>query len=229
MTTNTIELTALCASFPSNLVDHAPELFTVFKDYAEVVRESAEDALSPRLYALVRLAAATAIPSPALARHALALARTRASEVDIAGAVNAACHLRSGAAIAYGRLVFKLMEDSGSAPPETGARSQIALDREYMTKLRKASPRPFDAMARLTTARQKNNVLAELDYELIAIAVATVTQCVYCLEMHGNKARKLGASDQQIADAVHIAICARYEATLCEWSDVSPDANQSLK
>lgn len=199
------------------LFDNAPHLFTAYTDYAAVVGNSAEQSLSPRLHALVKLAVALAIPNSRLIKEARRLAESVASEVDIAGAVNAACHLRSGAAIAYGRLVFKLMENASEAAPENGHRSQIALDREFMTQLRKASPKPFDAMARLTTTRQGNGVISSLDYEIIAIAVATITQCVYCLELHGNKARELGATDQQIADAVHIAIAARYEATLSGW------------
>ncbi|WP_082012151.1 carboxymuconolactone decarboxylase family protein [Burkholderia sp. A9] len=208
-------------SLVSNLSDHAPEIFLAYKKYSDLVRETAESSLTPRLYSLVRLAVALAIPCQALARDALQLSKAHASEADIAGAVNASCLLRSGAAIAYGRLVFKLMENPDSATPNGSVRSQLALDREFMTKLRKASPAPFDAMARLSTTRQKNNVISGVDYELIAIAIATITQCVYCLEAHGNKAKEFGATDQQIADSVHVAISTRYEATLHEWAEVS--------
>lgn len=211
------DLSAITAS----LTDNAPELFSTFRDYAEVVRRSAGDSLTPRLHALVGLAVALAIPSRELAQRRLEDARAVASAVDIAGAVNAASHLRSGAAIAYGRLVFKLMESPQTSGADGTGRAQLALDREYMTKLRKASPATFDAMARLTTVRQKSPVISGLDYEIIAIAIATVTQCVYCLEVHSNKAKELGASEQQIADAVHIAIAARYEATLHEWAAIA--------
>ena len=204
-------------TIPEPLSANASELFAAYMDYAQTVQDSAEQSLSLRVYAMVQLAVALAIPNAAMIEKARKLAASCASEVDIAGTVNAASHLRSGAAIAYGRLVFKLMEQQDGAP-ENGSRSQIARDREFMTKLRKASPKAFDAMAKLTTTRQTNNVIAPLEYELIAIAVATVTQCVYCLELHGNKASELGATEQQIADAVHIAIAARYEATVQEWA-----------
>ncbi len=218
MTVESLLDRAAAVAIPDTLLDHAPELFGVYQDYARAVRESAEESLSPRLYAMLRLAVALAIPSAPLAREARRLAEERASATDIAGAVNAASHLRSGAAIAYGRLVFKLMEGDQPGSAEAGTRSQIARDREYMTKLRKASPKAFDAMARLTTVRQTHSVISPLEYEMIAIAIATVTQCVYCLEVHGNKAKEVGATEQQIADAVHIAIAARYEATVLEWA-----------
>ncbi|RCW68670.1 carboxymuconolactone decarboxylase family protein [Pseudorhodoferax soli] len=204
-----------------DLLDNAPELFSAFREYAEVVQRSAEASMTPRLHAMVRLAVALAIPNEDLASRCLKLARQHASAADIAGAVNAASHLRSGAAIAYGRLVFKLMEPAQASSAEGTGRAQMALDREYMTKLRKASPAPFDAMAKLSMARQKSPVISALDHELISVAIGTVTQCVYCLEVHGNKAKEVGATDQQIADAVHIAIAARYEATLHEWAAVA--------
>lgn len=221
MTNHTLENIDPTPPITSALRDHATELFSVYEGYAETVKDAAKNSLSPRLYALVRLAVALAIPNRELAQNALRLAESYASQTDIAGTVNAACHLRSGAAIAYGRLVFKLLEGTDASNSESGGRSQIALDREFMTKLRKASPKPFDAMARLSTVRQKSSVMSDIDYEIIAIAIATITQCVYCLEAHGNKAKKFGATDEQIADAVHVAISARYEATLFDWSAVS--------
>lgn len=217
MTDQTAESIHCPPPITPELLEHVPELLSVYGNYLDVVRRTGESSLSPRLYSLVRLAVALAIPSQDLARSALELARVHASEVEIAGAVNASCHLRIGAAIAYGRLVFKLLETPDPSTPESSTRSQLALDREFMTKLRKASPAPFDAMARLRTARQKSSVISGIDEEIIAIAVATITQCVYCLEVHANKAKELGATDQQIADSVHVAISARYEATLYEW------------
>jgi AhpD family alkylhydroperoxidase len=45
--------------------------------------------------------------------------------------------------------------------------------------------------------------------ELMAIAVACTTQCPYCIDIHSNKARQMGASDQEIAEAVLIAAALR--------------------
>jgi len=38
--------------------------------------------------------------------------------------------------------------------------------------------------------------------ELMALAVAFTTQCPYCIELHANKAREIGALDSEIAEAV---------------------------
>ena len=50
--------------------------------------------------------------------------------------------------------------------------------------------------------------------ELMAIAVALTTQCPYCIEIHSNKAREVGASDQEIAQVVMIAAALRAGAAV---------------
>jgi AhpD family alkylhydroperoxidase len=45
--------------------------------------------------------------------------------------------------------------------------------------------------------------------ELMALAVTFTTQCPYCIEIHANRARELGASDQEIAEVVLIAAALR--------------------
>ena len=47
--------------------------------------------------------------------------------------------------------------------------------------------------------------------QLIALGVGFTTQCPYCIEIHSNRAREAGASDQEIAEAavvVAAALCA---------------------
>jgi AhpD family alkylhydroperoxidase len=50
--------------------------------------------------------------------------------------------------------------------------------------------------------------------ELMALAVALTTQCPYCIEIHSNKAREIGASDREIAEAVLIAAALRAGAAI---------------
>jgi AhpD family alkylhydroperoxidase len=45
--------------------------------------------------------------------------------------------------------------------------------------------------------------------ELIALGVGFTTQCPYCIEIHSNRARQAGASDQEIAEAVVVAAALR--------------------
>jgi len=45
--------------------------------------------------------------------------------------------------------------------------------------------------------------------ELIAVAVALTTQCPYCIELHVERARKLDASDSELAEVVFAAAALR--------------------
>lgn len=42
--------------------------------------------------------------------------------------------------------------------------------------------------------------------ELIAVACAHVTQCPYCIEDHVKKAKKAGASEEEIAEAIFVSV-----------------------
>jgi AhpD family alkylhydroperoxidase len=50
--------------------------------------------------------------------------------------------------------------------------------------------------------------------ELMALAVGFTTQCPYCIEIHANKAREAGASDQEISEVVFVAAALRAGAAL---------------
>jgi AhpD family alkylhydroperoxidase len=45
--------------------------------------------------------------------------------------------------------------------------------------------------------------------ELIALGVAFTTQCPYCIDIHSNSAREMGASDPEIAETVLVAAALR--------------------
>ena len=41
--------------------------------------------------------------------------------------------------------------------------------------------------------------------ELMAIVVALTTQCAYCIEVHRQAALKAGVTEQELAEAIHVA------------------------
>jgi AhpD family alkylhydroperoxidase len=45
--------------------------------------------------------------------------------------------------------------------------------------------------------------------ELMAITVALTTQCPYCIEIHRQGALKAGATEQELAEAAHVAAAVR--------------------
>jgi AhpD family alkylhydroperoxidase len=56
---------------------------------------------------------------------------------------------------------------------------------------------------------EKESALSRKVKELIALAVAHTTQCPYCIESHVKAAKKAGATDPEIAEAIFVAAALR--------------------
>ena len=63
--------------------------------------------------------------------------------------------------------------------------------------------------------------------ELMAVAVALTTQCPYCIEVHTKKAKKAGATEQELAETTLVTAALRAGATLDRSSAVSSSATMS--
>ena len=50
--------------------------------------------------------------------------------------------------------------------------------------------------------------------ELMAVAVALTTQCPYCIEIHAKRARKAGATEQELAETTLVAAALRAGAAI---------------
>jgi AhpD family alkylhydroperoxidase len=59
--------------------------------------------------------------------------------------------------------------------------------------------------------------------ELIAIGAAHITRCPYCIEGHVKRAKKAGATDEEIAEAVFVGVAMSAGAALAH-SCIAMDA-----
>lgn len=86
-----------------------------------------------------------------------------------------------------------------------------ALDaRKYYEDLKEAQPALFDAfMGLMKGVFEKQGALPQKTKELIAVAVAHATQCPYCIQSHVKAAQKAGATKDEIAEAIFIAVALR--------------------
>jgi AhpD family alkylhydroperoxidase len=72
------------------------------------------------------------------------------------------------------------------------------------------APAEFQAWAALDGIVGKDDGKIPRKYrELIAIAVAHTTQCPYCIEVHTKKAKKAGATKEEVAETVFLAAALR--------------------
>lgn len=72
-------------------------------------------------------------------------------------------------------------------------------------KRNKLTPEIADAFRNFSKTVFQEGALDEKTKQLIAIAVAHVTQCPYCIRSHTAQAVKKGASQQEIMEAVWVA------------------------
>ncbi|MGB3699400.1 MAG: carboxymuconolactone decarboxylase family protein [Gordonia sp. (in: high G+C Gram-positive bacteria)] len=83
-------------------------------------------------------------------------------------------------------------------------------DMKYLSELRKAAPEEFKAWVNFDAiVGREDGAIPHKYRELIAIASATVTQCVYCLDAHTAAAKKAGATREEVAEAGLIAAALR--------------------
>lgn len=72
-------------------------------------------------------------------------------------------------------------------------------------KRKELAPEPLQAFKAFSAAVFAEGALPAQTKQLIAVAVAHVTQCPYCIKGHTAEALKQGATEQQIMEAIWVA------------------------
>ena len=99
-------------------------------------------------------------------------------------------------------------------------------DMNHMKRLKKMGELAPDAWKAFVDFDGKAFAEGALDVrtkELIALGVALTTQCAYCLEIHAKKAKKAGATDEQIAEATLVAAALRAGGAITHATHVLED------
>src|SRR5882757_9015275 len=71
------------------------------------------------------------------------------------------------------------------------------------------APEAAKAFVAFDEATFKYGVIPLKYKELMAVAVALTTQCPYCIEIHAKRARKAGATEQELAETTLVAAALR--------------------
>lgn len=77
--------------------------------------------------------------------------------------------------------------------------------KEIAKKRAELAPEPLAAFKAFSKAVFASGALDVKTKQLIAVAVAHVTQCPYCIKGHTQGASKAGASDAEIMEAIWVA------------------------
>ena len=76
---------------------------------------------------------------------------------------------------------------------------------ELAARRKELAPGVHEAFEDFSHAVFADGALPERTKELIAVAVAHVTQCPYCINGHTRRARRKGASPEEIMEAIWVA------------------------
>jgi AhpD family alkylhydroperoxidase len=80
-----------------------------------------------------------------------------------------------------------------------------AATRELTTRRRDAAPGIHEAFEAFSKQVFADGALPEKTKQLIAVAVAHVTQCPYCIRGHTKLAHRRGASEEEVMEAIWVA------------------------
>ncbi len=87
-----------------------------------------------------------------------------------------------------------------------------------------AAPAAMQAFWAFDKAAMADGAIPVKYKELMALAVAFTTQCPYCIEIHTGKARKAGATDAEITEAVIVAAALRAGASMTHGTHAFTEA-----
>lgn len=77
--------------------------------------------------------------------------------------------------------------------------------REEARERAELAPKQIEAWRTFSRTVFKEGELDEKTKQLIAVAVAHVTQCPYCIRAHSPQALRAGATEQEVMEAIWVA------------------------
>ena len=83
-----------------------------------------------------------------------------------------------------------------------------------LPKLGQLAPEATKAFWAYDKAALADGAIPKKYKELMAVAVALTTQCVYCIEIHRKSALEAGVTQEELAEAIHVAAALRAGAAI---------------
>ncbi|WP_442598612.1 carboxymuconolactone decarboxylase family protein [Neobacillus sp. D3-1R] len=180
------------------LAEYSPETFRAFVEFDRL-------ALSPgvipkKMKELIAVAVAHVTGCPyCIEGHVTSAKRLEATKEEIMEAVMVATALKAGSAFAHSSNALNAYEGTG----EEDLYSRSNFNR--FNEMKDINPETFLGFANFDREALKAGLLSRKEKELIAVAVAHVTGCAYCIESHTKKAKQLGVSPQELTESIFVA------------------------
>ena len=88
-------------------------------------------------------------------------------------------------------------------------------DLKKLGEFKQLAPKEFSAFVEFDkTVGRDDGAIPRKYRELIAVAVASTTQCPYCLDVHTRAAKRAGASREEVTEAAMLAAALRAGAAV---------------
>ena len=191
--------------YQKSYISRLPELKKLapdtFKAFAEFDKLALSDGLIPKkVKELIAVAVAHVTGCPyCIEAHVTAYKRLEASKEEMAEAIMVATALKAGSAMAHGLNALQAFD--GENNEELYKKSNMTRFKEFA----EISPDGFRSFNQFDKEAMKPGLISGKDKELIAIAVAHVTGCPYCIEIHTKNAKKLGISREELVEAIFVS------------------------
>ena len=78
--------------------------------------------------------------------------------------------------------------------------------RKQFKRMRDLAPEPYRAFLEFDAKAFAEGALPVKTKELIAVGIAHVTQCAWCIDAHTAKAVKAGATEAELAEVIFVAM-----------------------
>ena len=182
----------------SEFAELAPD---AFKSFAAFDKAAVADGVIPKkTKELIAVAVAHVTGCPyCIDIHVNNAKKLDVSKEELAEAIMVATGLKAGSAMAHG--VNALQAYDGDNDGDLYEKSNI----NRLGEFAKLAPDAFKAFVQLDKEAVKADKVSGKDKELIAVAVAHVTGCPYCIEIHTNNAKKLDVSKEEMSEAILVA------------------------
>lgn len=178
--------------------DYAPEQFQAFDHFNRAIFN--EGALSIKEKEIIAVAIAHITQCPyCIDSHTKKAKKAGASLEELVEAVFVATAVEAGGAVTHGTHVFNAKDADAS---------DVLYARSNLKKLQSISqfaPEGFKGYSALSNVAMKEGKLTAKFKEIIATASGIASQCPYCIDVHTKKAEKLGATSEELAEAILVA------------------------
>jgi AhpD family alkylhydroperoxidase len=191
--------------YQKSYIRRLPELANLapdtFKGFAEFDKLALSDGLIPKkTKELMAVAVAHVTGCPyCIDSHVSSSKRLKVSKEEMAEAIMVATALKAGSALAHGLNALQAYDEDNNE--ELYQKSNMARFKEFA----ELSPEGFRSFNQFDREAMKPGLISRKDKELIAIAIAHVTGCPYCIEIHTKNAKRLGISREELAEAILVA------------------------